>query len=288
MIFISTGGRKDKTAYDVGIEFIASGIDILELSGGKYMPESINLLKELKKNSTLRIHNYFPPPKEPFVFNLASMASDIADLSMKHVLQAIDICSELELPVYSFHAGFLLDPKPGDLGKTIPLSRIQNRNDSLQLFLERIDSVSRVAKSRGVDLLVENNVLSKNNHNVFGENPLLMVTPDECEYVMSNTPNNVNMLLDVAHLKVSAFALGFNQVEFFNSCKSWIKAYHLSDNDGTADTNMPVESTSWFWPYLNRDVDYITLEVYNCAPSVMHDQLLLVNSKLKESSGFTV
>ena len=37
-----------------------------------------------------------------------------------------------------------------------------------------------------------------------------MSEPDEIEYVMEKSPNNINLLLDVAHLKVSSNILKFD------------------------------------------------------------------------------
>ena len=90
-----------------------------------------------------------------------------------------------------------------------------------------------------------------------------MTTPKESVFIMEKTPNNVCMLLDVAHLKVSARSLGFDRYEMFSACDSWIKGYHFSDNDGKSDSNQRVESDAWFWPYIKRDENYYSLEVYD-------------------------
>ena len=78
---------------------------------------------------------------------------------------------------------------------------------------------------------------------------------------MSNTPKNINLLVDVAHLKVSAKTLKFNPKKFLSNCRKWIKGYHLSDNDGNNDTNDLLTKNSWFWPYLKKNLNYYTLEI---------------------------
>ena len=65
---------------------------------------------------------------------------------------------------------------------------------------------------------------------------------------MENTNENVNLLIDVAHLKVSSNSLKFNQT-MFEICDPWIKAYHLSDNNGLSDTNEPFSEDAWFWDF---------------------------------------
>ena len=114
----------------------------------------------------------------------------------------------------------------------------------------------------------------------FSTNPFLMTSAEECVFVMTNTPKNVNLLIDVAHLKVSAQSQGFDPVDFLNTCRPWIRAYHLSDNDGKSDSNMPISKSSWFWPYLLKNLDYYSLEIYNIDMSVMSDQLSLTSAEL--------
>ena len=77
----------------------------------------------------------------------------------------------------------------------------------------------------------------KNTFKKFNCNPVLMADVDDCLEVMKNTPDNVGLLIDVAHLKVSSNVLKFDKINFLNKCDSWIKGYHLSDNDGTRDSN---------------------------------------------------
>ena len=72
MIFISTGGIRTQTAFKTAQDFLSKGILGIELSGGAFQENQLKDLKELAGSVSFRVHNYFPPPKEPFVFNLAS------------------------------------------------------------------------------------------------------------------------------------------------------------------------------------------------------------------------
>jgi sugar phosphate isomerase/epimerase len=107
-----------------------------------------------------------------------------------------------------------------------------------------------------------------------------MAEADECKYVMENTPNNVNLLIDVAHLKVSSNSLAFDRVEFLKKCDPWVKAYHLSDNSGLSDDNQRIQDDSWFWPHLKSGLDYYSLEVYGESYSTLCDQFNLTANKL--------
>ena len=68
---------------------------------------------------------------------------------------------------------------------------------------------------------------------------------------MNNMPENVGLLLDFGHLKVSALTLGFEPIHAHEKLKTWTRAYHLSDNNGKIDANESVTGDSWFWGIIN-------------------------------------
>jgi sugar phosphate isomerase/epimerase len=280
MIFVSTGGIKDTTAYHTGLTFIEHGITGIELSGGAYEEIILSKYQKLLELASFQVHNYFPPPKNPFVFNLASVNHQIAEKSISLAKNAIKLSAALQRPIYSFHAGFLLDPKVSELGKRIDAPHINDRNVCMELFLERIANLAEYASSNNVQLLIENNVISDSNIKRFGEDPLLMTTPKEAKFIMENTPSNVNMLLDVAHLKVSANSLGFDRRDMFSACDDWIKAYHFSDNDGKSDSNKSIGAASWFWPHVKKNENYYTLEIYNSGINELKEQVNITNDEL--------
>jgi sugar phosphate isomerase/epimerase len=133
--------------------------------------------------------------------------------------------------------------------------------------------------------LIENNVITQANFSSFGEDPLLMTDPEAIISVMKEMPKNVGLLVDVAHLKVSAQTLKFDLIDGHEKLKPWIHGYHLSDNDGSVDSNEPVLADSWFWKHLLRGLDYYTLEVYGSSPQDLYYQQCLFREMLsKESS----
>jgi len=263
MIYISTGGFRYQPAWKTCEDFLKHRVKCIELSGGLAHRNNIKKLKQLKTQIRFQVHNYFPPPEKPFVFNLASLNDNISQQSINHAMNGIHSAKEIDSNVYSFHAGFLLDPKVGELNNKIYKRTLFERKVAIEIFIERVNSLADYANNLGVELLIENNVLSENNHKEFQENPILMADTDECIHVMENTATNVNLLIDVAHLNVSAKTLKFDRLQFLADCEPWIKAYHLSDNDGKRDSNEPVTEESWFWPYLKRTLDYYSLEIYN-------------------------
>ena len=275
MIYVSTGGFKSFNCIQSINELIKHGIHNIELSGGKYKINQIDQLKSEKSlisSLNLQVHNYFPPPQYPFVFNLASLDKDIATKSINHALQSIKLASSLKSKYYSFHAGFLLDPQVSELGKKIKKRSLYDRNQAKLKFVERVNKLAFEAEKANITILIENNVLSHNNFNQFEENILLMVDEPECTEIMNQLRKNVKMLVDVAHLKVSANSLNFDPISFLDRLNKWIYAYHLSENNGKKDSNEKIRLDSWFWPHLKKDLDYYSIEVYGEKPEELAKQ----------------
>ena len=87
-----------------------------------------------------------------------------------------------------------------------------------------------------------------------------MSEPKETKKILDLLPDNVGMLLDVAHLKVSAKTLGFKRSEMFSSAKK-IFGYHLSENNGNRDSNEAFNKNSWFGNLYQKS-EYVSIEVY--------------------------
>jgi sugar phosphate isomerase/epimerase len=282
-IYISTGGFNRIPAYKSVKKLINYGAKNIELSGGTYSSDNIKKLRAYKKKINFQIHNYFPPPKIPFVLNLASQNSLIAKRSFKHIETSIKKCKQIGSNYYSFHAGFLCDIKVNELGKKIVKKKLFNRKESISIFLKRVKKLSILAKKNRIMLLVENNVLSNNNLKEFKSNPLLMCDPKETLKIAKQFPLNVKLLIDVAHLKVSAKTLNFDPKDMFNKCEKYIGGYHLSDNDGKSDSNMPFSNNAWFWKHLNKKINYLSVEVYNLNKKKLLNLKKIVLQKLNKS-----
>ena len=279
MIYISTGGCRTESAAMFSKELRLAGVKGIELSGGLFSEEQLGDLQALTPDVKFQIHNYFPPPVDPFVLNLGSLDELIGQRSIDHVELALRWCQKLGADRYSFHAGFLLDPKVDQLGKRIPHQYLFDRQESIEVFVHRVTRLARVAELAGVRLMIENNVLSAKNAREFSTNPLLMSDPQECKVIMEKMPDNLGLLIDVAHLKVSANSLAFEPSLMFDLCREKIVGYHLSDNNGLEDSNQPFAEDAWFWPHLDPDVDYHTVEVYGCTPDQLLQQTHLIQSK---------
>ena len=280
MIFVSTGGRRDKSASETALEFYEQGIVGVELSGGAFSATYKEDLLSLPSGLVMQPHNYFPPPEIPFVLNLAAIDITVAKKSIAHIKNAIRLTTLLGRSTYSFHAGFRINPQASELGEKLRQYELLDRKIAFEIFGERVTSLAEDARREGVTLLVENNVINKHNLSTFGEDPLLLTNPNEILDFMVGMPSNVGLLLDVAHLKVSANSLGFDLLLAHEKIKKLIKAYHLSDNDGTADSNDPVHPESWFWELLVPDLDFYTLEIYRATIPTLIQQVNQVSLRI--------
>ncbi len=281
MIYISTGGFND-LAFDEAVARLNDfGITAFELSSGRYVEGIKEKLLNLSLSNNLAIHNYFPPYRIPFVFNLASLNIGIAESSVSHAKLAIDYATLIGSRFYSFHAGYLIDPRVNELGEKIDKRLINPRDDSMDVFISRVNKLSEYAKRRNIKLMIENNVLSQKNYLEFQDCPLMMVELEETKEIMGKTNDNVGLLIDVAHLKVSARTLSFSAKEYLQEFKDFSSGYHLSDNNGLADENNPVAENSWFWPLINKGLDYYSLEIYENDGDILKSQLELTGDLLR-------
>ena len=277
-IYVSTGLVKNKTTPKIANDFIKNKIYDIEFSSGKFEKDILKKIKKLNINP--QIHNYFPVPKKPFIINLASTDTQIFNQTMKHLKRSINFSKEIRAKYFSFHAGFLVDPSIKDFGKSLSRNVTNNHRKSLELFIKRLNILGNYAKKKGVKLLIENNVITKKNLSRFDKNPFLMSHYSDAKKIMKNCGDKVGLLVDVAHLKVSANTLKFKPEEYLIKLDKYIKAYHLSDNNALADENKNISNKSWFWKYIKKDAEFCTLELKNLNIKNVKKQLKLVNQKL--------
>ncbi len=279
-VVLSTGTLRGAPAPDLAEPLLAAGAEGIELSAGDWAPDLAQRVRALASEVPVNLHNYFPPPPTPFALNLASSDPVVADASVAHVRAALALSAAIGAPDYGVHAGFLVDPPADQLGRPLGPLPVADRDEGLARFTERVRSLAAEAADLGVALWIENNVLSRANLARFGTDPLLCTTPRECAEVLAELEGGVGLLLDVAHAKVSGATLGFDPHDFAATCESWIRAYHLSDNDGSADSNGPVRRSSWFWPVLQPGAARITLEVTGLEADAYVAQATLVREVL--------
>lgn len=266
MIYVSSSAVKADKIKDAVEALVKSGFRDIELSGGTKYYEGIEQdLLELKEKYNLNYlcHNYFPPPKTDFVLNIASLNPEISERSVSHVLEAIRLSKSLGAKIFAFHAGFLIDIPVGSIGKRIDQLPLFDREKCIEQFCRNYELIRKHCD--GIRLYIENNVLSAENYLSFGKtNPFFMC--DLAGIKEFSEKIRFNHLLDLAHLHVSCQSLG---LDFSKEASELIAAtdyIHVSDNDGTADTNQGLRENSPVHKALrvsSLTEKIVTLEVYS-------------------------
>jgi len=269
MIYISTSCVRNETIPESVEELALAGFKNLELSGGTkyYNHETIVtdlLVLKKKYNLNYLLHNYFPPPKKDFVLNLASLNQEINAMSVSHVKDSIDMSVALGAKEFGFHAGFFLDIGTSEIGKKITTEAYKNKDEAEELFYENYLKIKEYSDEKGVKIFVENNVYSSSNFEKYGnENPLMLMT--EVDYNKMNEQIDFNLLLDVAHLKVSCNTLNKDFGKELTNLSRNSDYIHISDNNSLEDSNKYVNKESVLFGQL-RGIELrnkvITLEIY--------------------------
>jgi len=283
-VWVSSGAFQARNLDALLVEAAGYGIRALELSSGLKAGAHIDRSLEaaLEAGTKFLIHNYFPAPASPFVLNLAAPDNEARSRSVAFAKQAIDISAQVGAPFYSLHAGFAVALTPEHLGRPELQRELASgvsfdRDAALERMRGAVIELVAHAAPLGVRLLLENNVVSPRQVADGQANPLLMADPDEAmSFLSALRRDDVGLLLDVGHARVSGTALGFDPCDFFEKCGEWIGGLHLSDNDGVTDNNRPFTESSWF---VGRLADVAALpmvvEVYGMDEATMRDQIVL-------------
>lgn len=245
-VYVSTSClANESNVFDVLEAYSPAGLRRVELGSRHEYFAPLSAADFRQFNFNYLVHNCFPPPEKPIILNLASQNSAILKESLLHMKRAIDFCHSLDIQLFTFHAGFCLDP---DDKLRFPREHPFDYDTSFNTFVESVNEINRYAQDRGIRLAVENNVLAERNlvnrYNQF----LLLCRAEEFERLWDRVSSaNVGMLLDLGHLKVSSHWLQFDRYEFVDRIKDRVFAFHLHDNDGKVDEHAKLDEKSWCW-----------------------------------------
>lgn len=273
-VYISSNAFPVRTFDAIFEECDQRSITHLELgSGVAYDPDARQKIIARSKKTNILLHNYIPAPEIPFVLNLASRDATTLEKSTNLVKAALEISREIGASFYAVHSGFAYDAQPEFLGKQQTHLTHYPISEARDIFLASMSDLARYARELGVVLLIENNVLPAFNLMDGTNQSYLVVGPeDSLDILTVLAPLGVGLLLDTGHLNVSAHALQFSPIEFMSIMRYHIKAFQISDNDGTVDSHSPITQASWFLPELKKfsPETAVTLEVNGHLDEVIH------------------
>ncbi|TKS60315.1 MAG: hypothetical protein EWM72_01457 [Nitrospira sp.] len=278
--YVSSGAFKTKSITEVVSCCLRYGFTHVECGSG--MAWAPDLLAPIRQTASHQIsylvHNYFPPHENPFVLNLATNDELILTRSLQHCRVAIDLSAELGAPFFSVHAGFAFKANPEQLGGDLTGTTLFPLEKAHEIFVESLKTLCQYAMHKCVKLVVENNVIARFNL-ISGKNRLgLCATAEDILRTYADVgSSNLGFLVDVGHLKVTAEALGFDMHKFLDTVGPYIVAFHLSDNDGLSDQNLPFDERAWFIPRLAEFPHAVmVLEAYNLEPTQIHDNCRVI------------
>lgn len=250
--FAEVGSR----ATDVIELMVARGITRIEIGSiHAYEPDVAQKLAGVP--AEFLVHNYFPPPPESFVVNLASLDDRIRDRSLRHALDGLAFCAAIGALIYTVHPGFRSDPA----GPSASLSRNfdfrfqaapasdGHAKEAFRRFLEAVQALGARAGELGVKLAVETQGSMSNPHQ------LLLQTPGEFEEFLAETADlPVGLNLNLAHLSLASGALGFDLGPVLTRLAPRTIAIEVSHHDGTVDEHRPLVDGAWYWSVLEDPV----------------------------------
>ncbi len=294
MIYVSTSCVHNDYIKDSVRELAEMGFFNIELSGGTiYYEGCIEDLLSLKQEYMLnyQVHNYFPPPPpgEDFVLNLIATDEGNYLRSTEMIRLAIDISKTLGVTSYSFHPGYTVDIGPLKKGAYFDYEGVEDQDKGAmeELFYKRFEMLLESLPQGHLPVGIEN--LFPFNA---GEDYSLFSRPEEIIKLLERYGDNPNvgLLLDLGHLNVASYYLGFDKLEFverlFRDFSHKLFSVHLSENDGTEDQHRGTMGESWQVSVIEENCDLlkgipVTVEWRNlvdCKEMVTRLQSLIVHT----------
>jgi len=238
--------------------------------------------KKLKKyDFNFIIHGYFPPPKTSFNFNLASQKKTIREKSIKLVKNAINVCANIDAPIFTFHAGFTVDPTK--LGVKFSKNGIVDKDTAIETFIKSSHKILDYAKSRGIKLGMELNVVQKFNLDNEENKLLLFADYDETKrFLKEFKKNEIGLLLDLGHTSVTSHWLKFDKNKFVEKIKKSVLVVHASNNNGLQDQHKQLTKNCWQTSKLKNFKNIpITLETMNLNTKQIKKNIQIAKDAIK-------
>jgi sugar phosphate isomerase/epimerase len=226
-----------------------NGLTAIELgSNHSFDP---NPLRTIKKFSfSYLVHNYFPIPADPFVINIASSDESIREKSLQHIYRAIDFCVDSGASLYTFHPGFLTDPKGSN--QTQHNYDFQWDEEATKEYSVTFDHMLRsIEKCVIYSREKEIKIAIETEGSFYKKNHLLMQRPEEYKKLIKYfEPEDIGINLNIGHLRLAMEVFGFTWQEFTDVISDRLVAMELSHNNGFHDQHHLLQADGWYWDVL--------------------------------------
>ncbi len=199
MYYVSTAclkgnnSRFTKDVFKVLDVYAKAGIKNIELGAAHYPFDNIKDLINYRKehDANFIMHYNFPAAKNVnHLLNLGSKNKNIVDISLNVIKNGLELCNELEAPIYSLHPGFT-----ADLDTNLkPLSEEISKEKAVSLIISRLKEVIDFAQDYDIKIAVENMVPSCVS---------FCKIEDFLRLFKEIKNKQLGVLLDIGHLKLS-------------------------------------------------------------------------------------
>lgn len=253
-IYASTSSLCNHSYTETLSEYERMGIEAVEMG---YCPETDIVLDEITNSHEFDwvAHNYFMPVSDEFVVNLSSPDNKILQRSISYVRDGIDFCARHGIGTFTFHSGFRVDP---DENLRFETEEVPSASSCMERFIQSLQYILPYAEECGVSVAIENNVIEP-KHVVDGDPIVLMADPKEFLTLLNRI--DVNILLDIGHLKIASETLNFDRNKFLDVVEAHVSHVHLHTNDGVSDEHRPVGRGDWAFEAWKRfDTQPTTVE----------------------------
>lgn len=253
-IFVSTTFLKDEKKVTEALSLCKkNNVKNIELGSNHiYEPSVLKKIKSYKFRYL--VHNYFPVPKKSFVVNIASLDKELRERSINHIISSIKFADKINASLYTFHPGFLSDPKPS-IGSKINYDFIftdkkNNYNRCFNLFLDSLKKILLIVKKKRY----KTKIAIETEGSISKKNLILMQKPSEYKIFMNLfSKKQIGINLNIGHLNLASKAFNFSRTEFVNNIADYIVAMELSHNSRLKDDHLPLKSSAWYWKIINDD-----------------------------------
>lgn len=243
------------------------------------------VLRRLKEEGfALTLHNYFPPPEDSFVLNMAADEQRGKSATKSLVEGALRLARAAGSPLYGIHAGYLSRADARDDGTFQFDNAMSSYVDALDRAVAFVHQIAPKFRAQNVHFLVENLFPSpKKRHSLF-------CTIEEIKEFMNQVPESVGVLLDLGHLNVSSVIMEFDRDNFLDEYLQLFSdrliEVHVSENQGLKDEHLAVKEGSWQLEAIRRIHDaknaegtprVYCVEARNASVAELHNSLSLVD-----------
>ena len=257
MIYISSSRFKSKDIEAVIAEAIRYNITNLELSGGANYSETFIdklIYAHQKLGFHFLVHNYFPPPIDHFILNIAATNEKDRKRSVAFAKNSIELATKIGSPVYSIHSGYLAILNISKDGERFEkqLAAMNDVNEAMAAFKQSLKELITHASVHNISLAVENLFPESDEVNFS-----LLCRSEEIALILDqfSSHKKFGLLLDLGHAYLASKLMGFDLNGFLETIMRYqnrIMQIHVSHNDGCSDRHLIPPRMSWMVDFVIR------------------------------------